>query len=80
MDKTQTAPERLYTDLDGVSDALGDFEYVRNDLYDAQQATIDALTAELRHCIYELERDESRKPHRVRRAGLARAALASPTD
>ena len=41
----------------------------------AQQARIDKLTTELKHCIYELDREGSRKWCRVRRAGLARAAL-----
>ena len=43
--------------------------------YDAQQKRITELERELRHCIYELDRDDSRKPHRVRRAALARAVL-----
>jgi hypothetical protein len=43
--------------------------------YDAQQARITELERELGHCIYELNRADSRKPHRNRRAGLARAVL-----
>jgi hypothetical protein len=36
---------------------------------------IAELEKELEHCIYELNRADSRKPHRDRRAGLARAIL-----
>lgn len=39
------------------------------------QARITGLERELGHCIYELNRADSRKPHRDRRAGLARAVL-----
>jgi hypothetical protein len=47
-------------------------EYTRTDVTDAR---IKELEKELGHCIYELNRADSRKPHRDRRAGLARKAL-----
>jgi hypothetical protein len=43
--------------------------------YDAQQARIKELERELSHCIYEIERDGSRKSSMVRRAAFAREAL-----
>jgi hypothetical protein len=43
--------------------------------YDAQQARIKELEDALGHCIYEIERDGSRKSSMVRRAAFARTAL-----
>ena len=54
---------------DGEDTSYG---YTRTDVADAR---IAELEAELGHCIYELSRDGSQKPHRDRRAGLARKVL-----
>ena len=42
---------------------------------EVDKARIAELERELGHCIYELDRDGSRKPHRVRRVAFARAVL-----
>ena len=55
-----------------TSETDGAIEYTRTDVTDAR---IKELEKELGHCIYELNRADSRKPHRDRRAGLARKAL-----
>ena len=43
--------------------------------YEAQQKRIKELERELSHCIYEIERDGSRKSSMVRRAAFARETL-----
>jgi hypothetical protein len=45
----------------------------------AAQARIKELERELGHCIYEIDRSDSRKPHRVRRAALSRTVLKGDT-
>ena len=72
------APEKIWAwntaNCDGdwtIAEGQG-IEYTRTDVADAR---IKELEKELGHCIYELNRADSRKPHRDRRAGLARKAL-----
>ena len=75
------APEKIWAhapttfdemDVWQTSETDGAIEYTRTDVTDAR---IKELEKELGHCIYELNRADSRKPHRDRRAGLARKAL-----
>jgi hypothetical protein len=75
------APEKIWAhapttfdemDVWQTSETDGAIEYTRTDVTDAR---ITELERELGHCIYELNRADSRKPHRDRRAGLARAVL-----
>ena len=76
------APEKIWADKEfGYNDwdagtfctvSDGGTEYTRTDVAEAR---IKELERELGHCIYELDRDGSRKPHRVRRAAFSRAVL-----
>jgi hypothetical protein len=80
------APEKIWVEPDGetliIHNGSSDLEaliatgclheYTRTDVADAR---IKELEKELGHCIYELNRADSRKPHRDRRAGLARKAM-----
>ena len=68
------SPDQLAAIMDvrQTSETDGAIEYTRTDVTDAR---IKELEKELGHCIYELNRADSRKPHRDRRAGLARKAL-----
>ena len=60
------------SDLDAIVSTGYLHEYTRTDVAEAR---IKELERELGHCIYELDRDGSRKPHRVRRVAFARAVL-----